>query len=216
MRRVSIALAAGLALLAVAIGVALLGSPMVVARKNGVPRREYRVTSTAGGAITYCQAGELVPKGVTAIRLALSAFTGPSMKVTVSADGHTIAEGTRGSGWTGRAVTVGVRPLPYPVSGATVCVSFRLRDERMTMFGAPSPRAIAAYSGRRALSGRMWIEYLRPGTRTWASLAPSILRRIGLGRVPAGTWVALLALELLVTLVIIASALAYTEIKEAP
>jgi len=42
------------------------------------------------------------------------------------------------------------------------------------------------------------IEYLRPGESSWWSLATSVARRMGLGRAETGTWVALLAILLMV------------------
>ena len=211
MGSVKIALAAGLALLVVAIAVTLARSPMVLARKNGTPLKEERIAMTFDAA-TYCQGDELLPAGTTAIRLSLSAYTGPSVSVRVSAGGHAITGGTRGSGWTGRVVTVPVRALARAVPATTVCASFRPHDEHIIVFGKTTPPASAAHDGPHALAGRMWIEYLRPGSRTWASLAPSTARRLGLGRVAAGTWNALLVVELLAAIVGLASMLVLGEL----
>jgi len=63
------------------------------------------------------------------------------------------------------------------------------------------------------LGGRMWIEYLRPGDRSWASLIPSIVRAIGLGRADPGTWIALLALSLMATVAALASCVAFRELR---
>jgi hypothetical protein len=212
MSRVTIALAAGLTLLAVAIGVTLLQSPMVVARKNGTPLVEDRV-ATASQPVTYCQAHELLPAGTSAIRLALAANTGPRVSVTASASGHVLASGATGPGWTGRVVTVPLRPLLRAVSDATICASLRPHYESVIVFGRATRRTVAAYAGRRALPGRMWIEYLRPGSRTWASLIPETARRLGLGRALAGTWNAALALELVAAMAIVASALVLKELR---
>jgi hypothetical protein len=211
MRRVTIALAAGLSLLAAAIGVALAHSPAVVARKNGTSLKEDRIADTSQRA-RYCQAGELLPAGTTAIRLSLSAYTGPRVSVSVKAAGRTVTGGERGSGWTGRVVTVPVKPLPRAVPAATVCASFAPRDEHMILFGEATPRTVAAHDGPQALAGRMWIEYLRPGSSSWASLAPSTARRLGLGRAAAGTWNALLVLELLAAIVVLAATLVLKEL----
>ena len=211
MRRVTIALAAGLALLLLAIGVTLARSPMVVARSNGTPLKEERIATTFHGA-TYCQGEELLPAGTTAIRLSLAAFTGPRVSVSVNARGRAITGGMRGSGWTGRVVTIPLKALARAVPAATVCASFQLHNEHITVFGKTTPRTSAAYDGPHALAGRMWIEYLRPGSRSWASLAPSTARRLGLGRVAAGTWNALLVVELLAAIVALASMLVVREL----
>jgi hypothetical protein len=211
MRRVRIALAAGLALLAVAIGLTLVHSPSVLARKSGTAHIEDRIATTTHGA-TYCQAGELLPARTSAIRLSLGADTGPRVVVRITTGGREIAGGTQGSGWTGRVVTVPLKPLARAIHAATVCASFQLRDERVTAFGQASSRTTAAYDGPHPLGGRMLIEYLRPGTRSWASLAPSTARRLGLGRVVSGTWNALLVLELLATIVVLSSTLVLKEL----
>ncbi|HXN39983.1 MAG TPA: hypothetical protein VN892_18275 [Solirubrobacteraceae bacterium] len=212
MREVRIALVAGLALVGLAIGVELAHSPMTVARTNVTSSEEDRIARTVHGA-TYCQAGELLPRETTAIRLSLFAFTGPRIRVVVSSGGRPIASGQRASGWTSRVVTVAVRPLPQTVSDVTVCASFAMHDEALTVFGQPAPRASAAYEDHRALRGRMWIEYLRTGSRTWASLIPSIASAMGLGRAAPGTWNVLLVLVLLVTVVVLASRLVLKELS---
>jgi hypothetical protein len=207
-----IALVAGLALLAVAVGLTLSRSPMSIARTNGTPLREYRVAETAQGA-TYCQPHELLPSGTSAIRLSLSAFTGPRVRVVVSSGGSTVTSGTRGSGWTSMVVAVPVKPLPRAVSNATVCASFRTHHETVTVFGMRAPSALATRQGRRTLQGTMTIEYLRPGTRSWASMAPSIARRLGLGRASTGTWIVLLPLALLAVIAAAASKLLLKELS---
>lgn len=212
MRRVTIALIVGLALLMLAIGLVLLSSPMVVARKNGTPVSEDRI-ATASRAVTYCQPDELLPAGTTAIRLALAANTGPRVSVAVRAGGRVLTGGMRGPGWTGRVVTVALSPLPSAVPNTTICASLRPRYESVTVFGESTSRTIAAREGQHALPGRMWIEYLRPGTRSWASLIPSTARRLGLGRALAGTWNALLVLELVAAMAVATSVLILKELR---
>jgi hypothetical protein len=206
MRAVRTALAAGLTLLVIAIGLTLLQSPTSVAHTNGTPSEEEVIAITSRGA-SYCQAGELLPRDTTAIRLSLSTFTGPRVTVLVSSGGHRITSGERASGWTSRVVTVPVKPLARAVTGVTVCVSFQLQNETLTVFGKFTPSAVAARSGQQTLPGRMWVEYLRPGRRSWASLAPSIARHFGFGRAAAGTWIAFLAIALLAAVAILTSRL---------
>jgi len=212
MREVRIALVVGLTLLAIAIGVTLARSPMSVARTNGTPSQEERIAYTNTSA-SYCQADELLPSATTAIRLSMFAFSGPRMRVVVYSRGRAITSGERESGWTTRVVTVPVRPLARDTANATVCASFRMSHEALTVFGKATPRAIAASDGRKALPGRMWIEYLRPGTRTWASLVPTILSHMGLGRASSGIGIVVLALALLAALVVLASRLVLRELS---
>jgi hypothetical protein len=211
MRSVAVALAAGLTALVLAIGVTMLHSPMSVARTNGVATEEHRIDMTRHDA-SYCQANELLPQGTSALRLSFSALTGPRIHVVVTAGGRQTTSGERSSAWTSRVVTVPVKPLPRTVANVTVCASFRLKDESVTVFGEPTPPASAARDGRRHLMGRFFIEYLRPGRRSWASLASSTVAHMGLGRAAAGAGIVLLAIALLVAIAAIASRLVLEEL----
>lgn len=210
MRSVRVALVAGFTLLGVALLLTLLGSPMTVAATNKAPSGEAPIGSTSSGA-TYCQARETLPNRTTAIRIWLDAAAGPRVRAVVYFGGRAIAGGTRGSDWIGGSVTIPVKPLARTVSATTVCVSFQLRDETIVIQGMPSAAVVAAHDGRRPLAGRMAIEYLRPGTRSWLSLATEVARRMGLGRAPGGTWIVLLALALFGTAVTLASRLLLQE-----
>jgi hypothetical protein len=210
MRSVRIALASGLGLIAIAIGLVLAHSPMSIASTNGILSEKWIAT---GGSLTYCQAPELLPRGTSAIRLSLSAFTGPRVAVVVTSGGREITGGERGSGWTGRVVTIPVKPLPRAVSKVTVCTSPLSHNETLTMFGATTPHTIAARLGPHVLPGRMRIEYLRAGERSWASMARSIMRRMGLGRAGGGSWIVLLALVLLATVVALTARLVLKELR---
>lgn len=212
MREVRIALAAGLGLLAIAIAVALARSPASVARStvpaNSEEDRLARVTDSA----TFCQGQETVPSGTSAIRLSLGSFVGPAVRVQVYSDGRQITSGERGSGWTGRVVAVPVVQLSHTVSGATICASLRLRDELVTVFGEASSRALAVRDDGRPQSGRIYVEDLRPGTRTWASLVPAILAHMGLGRASSGGGIVFIAFALLLAVGVLSARLVLREL----
>jgi hypothetical protein len=197
MSSVKIALGAGFTLIAVAILLTLSQSPMSVAATNKLAgHTEEGIASTTTSA-TYCQGRETLPRGSSAIRIWLDAATGPRVSVAVYSAAHKITSGTRGSDWIGGSVTIPVRPLARNVSPVTVCVSFQLRDETIIVQGNPTPANIAARDGQRALGGRIWIEYLRAGSHSWASLIPQIIRHMGFGRATSGTWIVYVALLLL-------------------
>jgi hypothetical protein len=212
MSRVAVALAAGLAVAAAAIGLTLVHTPMIVALKNGTVVQEESFGAVRG-SIALCQAGERLPRGTSALRFWLGALTGPRVTADVVAGGRTVASGEHPSGWTGRAVTVPVRPLRYPLAGVTVCLSFQARDESVTLYGRATPANVAAYAGRQTLPGRVWIEYLRPGTRSWASLLPSIARHMQLGRTTTGAWIVVLVLVSLAAAVVLGSRLLLRELR---
>jgi hypothetical protein len=212
MRSIKLALLAGFALMVVALALTLSGSPSTVAASNRMPGRETGLGETTTGT-RYCQAGEVLPRGSSAIRIWLSAAAGPRVNVVVYDGARAIAGGTRPSIWIGGAVTVPIAPLPYTVVGTTVCVSFRLHDETIEFQGMPSSAAAAAHDGRRSLGGRLIIDYLRPGTSSWLSLAGAVAYRMGLGRAAAGTWVVYLVLALLAAAVALASGLLVGELR---
>jgi hypothetical protein len=206
MRRVKIVLLAGLSLVAVAIVVTLLQSPLSVASTNGIANNQTAIGSSIHAA-RYCQANERVPHGTSAIRISLSAAAGPSVSVVAYAHGQPITSGARGPIWIGDSVTVPVKPMSRTRTGVTVCVSFRVHDETVLALGSTTARDIAAYAGAHKLSGRMRVEYLHPGARSWAVLAPEIARHMGLGRAPGGTWIVVLPILLLAGAAALASRL---------
>jgi hypothetical protein len=210
---VKVALGAGLTLLGIAVVLALLQSPMSVAGTNNVAgQNEEGIASTTHSA-TYCQGNEALPHGSSAIRVWLDAAAGPRVDLVAYAGGRPITSGERGSDWIGGSVTIPVKPLPRTVSGVTVCVSFHVHDETVIAQGNPTSAKVAAHDGRQALSGRIWIEYLRPGKRKWASLVPEVMRRMGFGRAAPGTWVVYLVLLLVAALSALACKLVLEELR---
>lgn len=188
--RVGVALAAGLALLAVALIVVLSGSPLVVARANPVPASQ-PVLKAAGGT-GVCQSGEAVPAHVSAIRLILVAVVGPRVHVTVGSGGRTLTSGTTGSGWTSGAVTVPIASLPHPVRPARVCFYLGPSAEAVEVGGSAAAAATAARTlSGRVLPGRFTIEYMKPSSSSWWSSIRTVARRLGLGHAPSGTWLAI-------------------------
>jgi 4-amino-4-deoxy-L-arabinose transferase-like glycosyltransferase len=196
MRTVRIALAVGLALMALALVLTLSGSPATLAAPRATAVDEELVNTQR--PMSICQAGETLPQGTTALRLSLKALIGPRITVKVLASGRVVAFGERGPGWTASAVTVPVRRTTRAIASATVCLAFAVDDETVEIAGEGGPRSTAAVTNNgQALPGRVKIEYLRPGTRSWWSLALATARHLGLGRAWAGTWVAALVLVLM-------------------
>jgi hypothetical protein len=213
MRGVQLALGAGLTLLALAIGLTLSRSPATVAATNKPHGRQETPISSTRRPTRYCQTGETLPRGTSAIRISLGASIGPRVSVLVSAGGRAIASGEQDSGWTGWVLAVPVSPLSHTVAGVTICASFAPAHETVVLFGERTPAAIAARAGGQPTQGRMWIEYLRPGTRSWASLTSSVVRDMGFGRAWSGRGIAFVVLALLTAVAILASRLVLTEMR---
>ncbi len=213
MRGARVALAGGLALTTIAAAIVLSGSPQVLTGSDAVDAAIYPPLASVSGGGSGCQAGETVPAGSSAIRLSLEASAGPRVAVAVHSGTTVIARGESAPGWLGRVVTVPVESIDRTVHRATVCFSFTGANERVSLLGVRTSPQNAARSGARALPGRIAIEYLRAGSSSWWSLAPSVARRLGLGRAWAGTWVALMVAALMATGIALASWVALREAR---
>lgn len=213
MRGVRVALGAGLTLLAVAIGLTLSRSPATVAATNKPHGRQESPIASTRRRTSYCQAGETLPRGTSAIRISLGAAIGPRVGLLASAGGHIVASGEQDSGWTGWVLAVPVRPLSHTVAGVTICASFAPAHETVILYGKRTQAAIATREDGRPTQGRMWVEYLRPGTRSWASLASSVVRNMGFGRAWSGWGVVLVALLLLAAVATLTARLVLTEMR---
>jgi hypothetical protein len=190
MSRATIALGVGLVLLAVALALTLTGSPLVLAHANANPADEPILKAT--GHSGACQEGEVLPAGISAIRLILVAVVGPQVNVTVTSGNRLLAAGTTGSGWTAGAVTVPVKSLSHIVADTRICFKLGRSAEGVEVGGSKASGASAARSlDGRLLPGRFTVEYLHRGSSSWWSSAKTVSRRLGLGHAPAGTWIAL-------------------------
>jgi hypothetical protein len=204
--------ALSLLLISTAMALVLAHAPTVLSRTNRALPTADLVTS-ATGPTRFCQAGEYLPAGTTAIRPWLAANSGPRVRLEAISGTRAIAAGETGSGWTSRELTVSVAPLKHAVSDVTICVSFQVRDEEVEFVGFPSPLSSAAVSNGRPLPGRLAIEYLRPGSRSWTSQLLEIARRIQFGRSLTGHWIVGLLLALTAGLVALVSVALIGELR---
>jgi hypothetical protein len=195
---------AGLAVLAVAIVAIMSRSPPVLSRTNAAPIAG--PVATISHRFETCQQNESLPAGTTAIRLSLEALLGPPVLVRVVHQGTVLASGSVGAGWSRQSVTIPVRPLPRSVADTSVCFTVAADDETVYAKGAPDAAAPDA-----GTEGRIRVEYLRAGRRSWWALAPSIARRMALGRAPSGIWVVWGVLGAMLALTAIVSWLAVRE-----
>jgi hypothetical protein len=210
--RVGPALAAGLALMAIAIGVTLTRSPPIVAWSDSTPLNgAIAHTRTSARA---CQGDETLPRGASAVRLSLYAVYGPRLSVAVLSGERVLTSGALGAGWTAEAVTVPLRPLRHGASHVKLCFALGPTSELIGMIGSPAGPGEATTTGDgHRLGGRMRIEFVRPGRRSWLSLASSVARRMGLGHTAAGTWVVLLLAAVMATVLAGASWLTARELR---
>lgn len=212
MTRATVVFAAGLALVAIVLVVTLSGSPLVVARANALPASKRIIVATSDAAA--CQAEEVLPAGISAIRIMLVADAGPRVKVAILQGRHILTSGVANSGWTSATVTVPVKPLPHAIPHVRVCFGLGPSSERVELVGPPTNARIAARSlTGEVLPGRFAVEYMRPGSSSWWSLAETVARHLGLGRAPSGSWIVLLLLALTGTAVAAGSWLVVKELR---
>ncbi len=207
--RIRIALAVGLAVIAAAFVATLSHAPLTVARGD---------SATAGGLVSTnqparaCQAEEALPRGTSAIRLALLAALGPRVTVQVFSGARVLTQGAYPAGWSSGLVTVPVSPVARAAAPVKVCFAFNSINGLVTLRGWLARPAVAASSSEGPLPGRIGVEYLRPSHRSWWSSAASTIRRMGLGHAAGGIWNALLVGALALALVAVSSWLVVKEL----
>ena len=209
--RIKAALAGGLGLIAVAVAVTLAHAPTttVLSRSTSGAKTLASTTSDAGG----CQSGEVLPRDTSAIRLGLFAVTIPAVTVRVLQGSHRITGGTLGVDWSGEGPTVPVARLPRTVSPVEVCFTLKSVASVVELLGRKTPAAEAAIGEGMPLPGRIGIEYLRSGHRSWWSVAVSVARHLGFGHAASGAWDALLVIALAATFITLSSWLVVRELR---
>jgi hypothetical protein len=86
----------------------------------------------------FCQAGEDIPSGATALRIWVQTKTGP-LDVKATAGGATVTEGRAAGGPAGATISVPVRRVRREYADATVCV--RNRGARNAHYLGDNPAA---------------------------------------------------------------------------
>jgi hypothetical protein len=201
---VRLALAMGLTVTAIALGLVLSQTPLVLAGTNGVPA-DPAVTYLRHGGI-LCQGGGTLPADTVAVRVSLSANAGPRVSLRALSGSRVVAEGERGAGWgTDETVTVPVARVPRTIRDTRVCATVAQAAEPIQVNGATVQTA-----GGEAVWLRL--EYLRHGPTSWASLAASVAHRMGLAHAPGGTWVVFALIAAMVGVCVLASRLILSDL----
>jgi hypothetical protein len=206
MGRVRLALATGLTAMATALAVVLSHPPLTVAGTNGIPAN-FAVTFINGSEVR-CQAGGTLPQGTTAIRVSLSANIGPRVNLRVLSGSTVVTEGERDTGWgVDETVTVPVRRVARTIPDLQICTTIGPAVEPIQVNGA----RVRTPTGGQVVLLRM--EYLRPGPRSWLSLASSVARHMGIGHAPSGAWGAYAVIAVMIAVSALASRLVLRELK---
>jgi hypothetical protein len=226
MSNVKITLVAGIALILVVGAVVLTRSPPRVVRvgaPGGIVGNGILHITTSSAAV--CQPNEVLPSGVSSIRLAVWGFFGAPVHLVAYSGSRVLTEGTRGADWTSDSVTVPVKPVSRTTSNVRLCFTLAPNTEPLFVIGAPAPAQepavaltsprltpVVAASDEQSLGGRMGIEYLSGGQGSWWSRVLSVARHMGFGRAFSGTWIALLTAALMAAVGVLAVRLALREL----
>ena len=159
--------AAGFALLLVALSVTLLQSAPRSAGSNFVD--EHEEVTKLRGPDRLCQAGETLPADTAALRLLVGTYGRPAPALRVVArgrGGRIVTSGERPAGGPDGHVDIPIRQVDRLTPGLRVCV-FAGAGGRTVLYGS---------------AGQVRFEWLRPGSESWLELFPTIAHRFGLGR----------------------------------
>lgn len=195
-----VVLVCGLALILGAVTVTLARAPLVVAGTNSITTDT--IIAETRGKLSVCQTGEVVPGGTTAVRVWVGGNIQPTVRLQILSGSRVISRGSHLGGELGINVTIPVARVPNTISNATICLTLGEALEDVQVLGEASSRGASG-----ATHGRVRIEYLRPGPRSWWSLGSSVARSLGLGREPSGSWVALIPIALLATAIFLTSSM---------
>ncbi len=210
-RLVAVTFLLGIVLLLAAVAFTLTRAP---ARVVSVGTSTVAPGPKITGDAELCQAGETLPAGVSAIRLSLVAFYGARIHVSARSGSLLLSEGRRGPDWTGRSVTVPVKPLARTASNVTLCVAIGPNSEPVSIGGTLTPPSQSAVSASgRPIGERIGVEYLASSDRTWWSRVLSVARHMGIGHALSGTWVVLLIAALVLASGLLAMWCALREIS---
>ncbi len=210
MRSVAVALSVGLALLVVAIITILARSPLTVAGTNSVP--ETVNNELHKGNLSSCQPVGTFPKGTSAIRIAIEPTSaGPTVTAKVLSGTRVLTQGQLIDGWgSASSATVPVKPLAQTLKNAVICTTIGPATLPFKIRGTPARQSAANANKLQAVVLHM--EYMRPGPKSWWSLAPSIAYHMGLGRAASGTWIVYFTIVLMLAVAILAARLTLKEL----
>jgi hypothetical protein len=174
-------LAAGLLAIVIAAVVVLAQSEPRQAGTN--------LTADAGFAITLgprqklCEPEELLPGDTGALRLNASTggLPGPRLGVDISSPSGPVSSGVLPAGWRSGEVLIPLSRVPQTLPSTTVCVS-NLGSRPVAFGGSVPDSGFMIDVAGKPLSGRLRIEYMRPGSESWFALAPTLVHRFSLAK----------------------------------
>jgi Predicted membrane protein (DUF2142) len=197
-RAVRLTFVVGIAILLAAVALTLCKAPPRVVRVGASTSAIFDLTA---GDLEACQTGEVLPAGVSAIRLSLVAGGyGARVHVRVYGGSQVLAEGRRSAGWIGNSVTVPVSPLRHVHRLVKLCFAIGPNSEPILLAGSSASQGDMTRSRAGeplGVGGKLGVEYLAPGHGSWWSRALLTARHMGIGHALSGSWVTLLIAALM-------------------
>jgi hypothetical protein len=210
MRSVMIVLAAGLASIAAAVVIVLSHSPLVVAGSNSISNQYIELEK---GDLSTCQPAGTIPRGTSAIRVGVEGSSiSPAVKVRILTGSSVLREAGQvaGKGATPN-VTIHMKSFSHAVAGAQICTTVQPTGESLRFYG--KPKGSTSNSPNPLQNADLQIQYLRPGPRSWWSLASSVTYHMGLGHAPSGPLGVVLVLALMSAVVVLTTRLTLKELR---
>ncbi len=159
------------------------------------------ILATVNRNSELCQSNERIPANISALRLSLVAYFGARVAVTATSGARSLIAASTRPNWTGTSVTVPVTPLSHAVSRVRLCIEVGPNSQPIYVRGVETGAAATAFSRTgEPLGGRIGVEYLESGHRSWWSSMLAVARHMGLGHALTGTWVVLPIAILMLTL----------------
>ena len=168
---------------------ALFGAALAILLQREPRLAGTNLTSDVGFVIPLgpgqqlCEPGELLPGDTGALKLdaTTNGVASPALSAALSGPGGPVGTGVLNAGWRPGIVSIPVSRVPDTVSGATVCL--RNLGASQVAFGGSAPDSgFFIQIAGKPLSGRLRIEYMRPGSESWLQLLPTLVHRFSLAK----------------------------------
>ncbi|HEX3909328.1 MAG TPA: hypothetical protein VHW67_01335 [Solirubrobacteraceae bacterium] len=176
--------------LVVAIGLPAITIAAIAILAGSAPRRAgTNLTADTGYVLPLdpgrqlCEPAELVPGDTAALRLNISsgAPQGPRLDLTMSNADGPVGVGGLAAGWRSGVLSIPVSRVRTTKQAVMICLVNR-GTTRVAFGGSVPDSGFYVVIGGKPLSGRMRIEYMRPGSETWFSLLPTLVHRFSLAK----------------------------------
>jgi len=207
------------ACLAIAAVVLVVGMAAVLARSE--PRRSgsngarpSAVVATAEGGSTLCQRGVTLPAGSTSLHAQMTpgGALGPPVVVSLRQGARVLDRVPTPAGWRGIELVVPIARAARDYEDVEVCVSVARGSGAVGAIGDRAPPGTGALTLDGALvpGTAMRVDWYRPGSESWWTIAATVMARIGRGHGGwGGPWVAWMAFALVLAAAGLAIGLAW-------